>query len=116
MKIPNPIPEDLRRVAAAVVWFMAPEESLRQTSYFLAHLMTYGTEDHLQIARAYFDEAEFREILRDAPVGVFTREAWVRWHRRFGQDSPPPRPRRVFPDGTVAPLWEELAWGEKLDL
>lgn len=116
MKIPNPIPEDLRRVAAAVVWFMPLEESLRQPHYFLAHLMTYGTDDHVRIARGYFDEADFRDTLRDAPVGVFTAEAWVRWHKRFGEASPPPRPRRVFPDGSVAPLWEELAWGKKVKL
>ena len=116
MKAPDPIPEDLRRVAASVVWFMAPEESLRQPRYFLAHLMTFGTEHHVQIARAYFNEDDFRETLRDAPVGVFTPEAWVRWHKYFGEDAPPPRPRRVFPDGTVAPLWEELAWGKKADL
>ena len=109
MKVPDPIPEDLRRVAASVVWFMAPEESLRQPRYFLAHLMTFGTEHHVQIARAYFNEDDFRETLRDAPVGVFTPEALARWHKYFGEDTPPPRPRRVFPDGTVAPLWEELA-------
>ena len=78
--------------------------------------MTYGTDDHVRIARGYFDEADFRDTLRDAPVGVFTAEAWVRWHKRFGEASPPPRPRRVFPDGSVAPLWEELAWGKKVKL
>ena len=116
MRLPDPIPEDLRRVAAAVVWFMPPEESLRQPRYFLAHLMTFGRPDHLRIASAYLDEADFRETLSNAPVGVFTLEAWIKWHQRFGNDSPPPRPRRIFPDGTVAPLWEELAWGKKVEL
>lgn len=109
MRIPDPPPEDLSRVAAAMVWFMPPAESLRQPRYFLAHLMTFGTEEHLRIARLYFDDSDFRDLLRHAPVGVFTQDAWVRWHSYFGEDSPPSRPRRVFPDGTVAPLWEELA-------
>ena len=116
MNIPDPIPEDLRRVAAAVVWFMKPEESLLQPRYFLAHLMTFGTEDLVRIAGAYFDEADFRDALDKAPAGVFTIEAWVRWHKHFGEDAPPPRPRRVFPDGTVAPLWEELAWDKDAEL
>ena len=114
--IPDPIPQELRAVAAAVVWFMAPEDALQQPRYFLAHLMTFGTVEHLQIARAYFDDADFRQTLLSGPVGVFTAEAWLRWHEYFGEHSPPPRPRRVFPDGTVAPLWEELAWGEKAEL
>lgn len=114
MTLPDPIPADLLRAAAAVVWFLPPEESLRQPRYSLAHLMTYGTEDHLRVARRYLTDEDFREALLDAPVGVFTEEAWLRWHDYFGL-SPRPRPRRVFPDGTVAPLWEELAWGKKAD-
>lgn len=114
MTFPDPIPGELLAVAAAVVWFMPPEESLRQPRYFLAHLMTYGTEDHLRVARRYFSDEDLRETLLDAPVGVFTAEAWLLWHDHFGI-SPRPRPRRVFPDGTAAPLWEELAWGKKAD-
>jgi hypothetical protein len=94
---------------------MPPEESLRQPRYFLAHLMTYGTEEHLRVGRLYFSDEDFRETLHGAPAGVFTEEAWLRWHDYFGI-RPRPRPRRVLPDGTAAPLWAELAWGKKLDL
>jgi len=116
VKIPSPVPGDLARVAASVVWFMPPDESLAQPRYFLAHLVTYGTEEHLRIARQYVEEEDFLDVLQHAPVGVFTIDAWRRWHGHFGVAAPPPRPRRVFPGGAVAPLWEELARGEKSDL
>ena len=79
VNIPDPIPDDLSRVAAA-----------------------------------YSDDGDFREALHQAPEGVLTAEAWIRWHRHV-EESPQPR-QRTFPDGTVAPLWKELAWAKRGDL
>jgi hypothetical protein len=47
-------------------------------------------------------EGEFRKVLAEAPAGVYTQEAWEKWHRRFGMPVPP-LPRRRFPDGSLGP-------------
>lgn len=109
MKAAGSIPADLARVARQVVWFAEPEVALARPRHFLAHVMTHGSPEHVAIAERYFAERDFRDALDHAPVGVFTREAWARWHRRFGVENPPPRPRRRLPGGVEAPLWEELA-------
>ena len=45
---------------------------------------------------------EFRKVLENAPAGVFTHDAWRRWHERF-QMTVPNLPRRRFPDGSFGP-------------
>ena len=27
---------------------------------------------------------EFRKALGDAPAGIFTQDAWIRWHKKLG--------------------------------
>ena len=69
---------------------------------FLSHLMVYGTAADVVVVERYVPEEEFRHVLENAPAGVFTEEAWRRWHERFGM-MVPPLPRRRFPDGSVGP-------------
>ena len=51
----------------------------------------------------YLPIEEFRKVLEEAPAGVFTGDAWVMWHERFGIEPIPPLPRRRFPDGSMGP-------------
>lgn len=54
--------------------------------------------------KQYIPAAEFRKVLKDVPSGIFSMDAWVRWHERLGiSPVPPPAPRRRFPDGTLGP-------------
>jgi hypothetical protein len=69
---------------------------------FLAHLMVYGSSGDVSVAERYVPAEEFRRALENAPAGVFTREAWEKWHERFGMPAPP-IPRRCFPDGSFGP-------------
>jgi hypothetical protein len=103
MTLAAPYPAQLLRVARKVVWYDAPEETLRDLKTFLAHLMVYGSPADVAVVERYVPEEEFRKVLETAPAGVFTAEAWRRWHERFGIVPVPPLPRRRFPDGTLGP-------------
>jgi hypothetical protein len=97
-----PYAEELLRVARKVVWYDRPEETLGDVKTFLAHLMVYGSPADLRVVERYVTEEEFRQVLAEAPAGVFTEEAWKRWHERFGM-AVSAMPRRRFPDGSVGP-------------
>jgi len=103
MTITEPYPEELLRIARKVVWFDAPEQTLRDLKTFLAHLMVYGSPTETTIVERYIPEAEFQKVLENAPAGIFTTEAWHRWHERLRIVPIPPLPRRRFPDGTLGP-------------
>jgi hypothetical protein len=103
MKLSRPYPEELVRVARKVVWYDAPQQTLDDIPTFLAHLMVYGSPADVTIVEGYLPEEEFRRALLHAPAGVFTQDAWIRWHRRLGLEPIPPLPRRRFPDGQVGP-------------
>ena len=102
MSIATPYPSELLRVARKVVWYEKPEEALADLKTFLTHLMVYGSSADVSVAERYVPTEEFRRVLEHAPAGVFTREAWDKWHERFGM-SVPPLPRRQFPDGSFGP-------------
>lgn len=101
-RLAPPYPQELLQVAKKVVWYDRPEQTLGDLRTFLAHLMVDGSAGDLAIVERYVPEDEFRTVLEAAPAGVFTLEAWSRWHERFGM-SIPPLPRRWFPDGSVGP-------------
>jgi len=102
MNLSTPYPADLLHVARKVVWYEKPEETLADLITFLTHLMVYGSSADVAMAERYVPQEEFRRVLEHAPAGVFTREAWEKWHERFGM-SVPPLPRRRFPDGSLGP-------------
>ena len=100
MNLTAPYPADLLRVARKVVWYDSPEQTLADLMTFLAHLMVYGSAADVLVAERYVPAEEFRRILEDAPAGVFTQEAWEKWHEQLGMPAPP-LPRRHFPDGSL---------------
>ena len=65
--------------------------------------MVYGSPSEFTVVGALTTTDEFRKVLIDAPAGVFTANAWARWHERLGMTPIPPLPRRRFPDGTFGP-------------
>ncbi len=103
MTIVEPYPAELLQIARKVVWYDAPEQTLRDVNTFLAHLMVYGAPDDVAVAERYISQEEFRKALESAPAGVFTDQAWIRWHKHFGMLPVPPLPRRCFPDGSTGP-------------
>ncbi len=102
MILTKPFAEELERIARKVVWFEKPEMALGDVRTFLAHLMVYGSAADVAVVEKYVGEEEFRKVLEEAPVGVFTQEVWDRWHERFSI-AKRPLPRRQFPGGLQGP-------------
>ncbi len=90
-------PDDLKSVARRVVWFDSPEHSLERKSYFISYLMTYGTDEDLEIARKYYSDADFMAALDDPAPGVYYRDSWVRWNLRNHRPPVPSLPKRRIP-------------------
>jgi hypothetical protein len=103
MKDENPYPAELLRVAHKVVWYDVPERTLEDLPTFLAHLMVYGSQGDVELVQQYVSPEEFRKVLEKAPAGVFTQDAWIKWHKQLGLEPVPPLPRRQFPDGCQGP-------------
>jgi hypothetical protein len=102
-------PPEFLKVVKRVVWFDPPEETLKHPRLFLAHLMNFGTEEDIQVAKKYFSDEAFKDALEHAPPGVFTHRSWERWNVLYGRTPVPPLPKR-FPE---SPDWEVMLWGEQ---
>jgi len=91
---PLPTTPDFLRVARRVVWFKDPEDALSDPIHFLAHVMTYGTSEDIRALQGVVGIDEFREVLANAPAGVFDARSWAFWNLRCGRTPYPPLPIR----------------------
>jgi len=92
-----PCDTDLRGVAERSVWYKTPEEALGDPVDFVAHVLTYGTEDDVRTLRRYLDLDDIREALDRAPAGVFDGRSWGYWNAMVGRFPAPPMPVRRLP-------------------
>jgi hypothetical protein len=94
---PLPNTPALRAVAARVVWFKEPDETLKDPVHFLAHVMTYGTLEDLRALDGIVVPADYREVLDLAPPGIFDPRSWAYWNLKCGRrPAPQLRTRRGF--------------------
>lgn len=93
MKPFSPTPA-LLSVARRVVWFKEPADALAESVLFLSHVMTYGTPEDLAALRGLIGKDEFREVLDQAPPGVFDRRSWAYWNLICERQPAPPMPTR----------------------
>jgi hypothetical protein len=91
-----PATPQLLALARRVVWFKEPAEALADPIDFLAHVMTYCTPEDLAALRGIVGRDEFREVLENAPPGIFDRRSWAYWNLVCGRWPAPPRPERKF--------------------
>lgn len=87
-------PGDLQMIAKRVVWFKKPEDALKDTKLFLAHVMTYGTLSDITTTLEYFSESDFEAVLDDPPAGIFDRRSWTYWNVRYRREPVPALPKR----------------------
>jgi len=92
---PLPATPELLNVARRVVWYKEPRESLVDPVHFLAHVMTYGTPEDLKALKGIVGKEEFREVLDNAPSGIFDRRSWAYWNLKCGRQPAPPLPVRA---------------------
>jgi hypothetical protein len=88
---------DLLHVAKRVVWFKAPDDTVKDVKLFLAHVMTYGTLRDITTTLQYFSEKDFEAVLNDPPAGVFDRRSWTYWNVRYHREPVPELPKRQIP-------------------
>ena len=86
--------DDLLMVAQRMGWFKPPLEALADHRLFLTHVMTYGIDQDVTVARKYFTDDQFREVLVHPLPGIFDAHSWYHWHVVLGIDPLPPLPRR----------------------
>jgi len=63
--------------------------------HFMAHLMTYGTPEDLRTLQDVVGIDDFREVLDNAPPGVFDKRSWAYWNLKCGRSPAPPMPTRL---------------------
>lgn len=80
---------ELRKIAEGVVWFHEPETTLRDPRLFLSHVMRYGTLEDVLVTNQYFSDADYHEILKNPPAGLFDERSWNFWHIRLGLNPIP---------------------------
>src|SRR5215472_1820442 len=93
MKALPKIPE-LLHVARRVIWFDEPERALADPLQFLAHVMVFGTPEDLRALRGIVGKDDYREVLENAPPGIFDARSWAYWNLLCGRRPAPPLPVR----------------------
>ncbi|MEM9088791.1 MAG: hypothetical protein AAGC93_08620 [Cyanobacteria bacterium P01_F01_bin.53] len=89
-----PLTEELKSLAARVVWFKTPEEALSDPVYFLCYLMRYGVPEDVSVARRYFTDSDFKQALNNAYPGIFDRPSWAYWNLMLFDTPDRPMPVR----------------------
>jgi len=76
----NGSPTSLLDVAARVVWFSQPQETLKDPCFFLNHVMVHGRITDIVETRRYFDDDALRHALKHAHPGIWDQRSWSYWH------------------------------------
>jgi hypothetical protein len=90
-----PATPELLRVARRVIWFDEPERALADPVQFLAHVMVFGTVEDLAALDGIVGRNEYRDVLEQAPPGLFDARSWAYWNLVCGRPSAPPLPVRA---------------------
>ena len=85
---------ELEGIAGRLFWWKSAQEALADRKRFLAQVMVYGTAEDVVAVRRSFSDAELREVLADAPAGLFDPRSWAYWHLVLGLEAPSELPRR----------------------
>jgi hypothetical protein len=84
-------------MAARLIWWRTPRDSLRDPTRLVLQAMAIGTWEDATLISEVYGEDLLRTALAAAPPGVFGAAAWQYWHARLGYWRPPPLPTRPLP-------------------
>jgi hypothetical protein len=87
--------EQLKSMAARLIWWQPPEVSLANPRRLLGQVMTRGDWPEVVAFKKAFGWEAFREALVNAEAGLFDIKSWVMWHRFFKLPEPE-LPKRAF--------------------
>jgi hypothetical protein len=77
--------------------FDEPLRVLADPVQFLAHVMVFGTVEDLR--RGIVGKEAYREVLQNAPPGVFDARSWAYWNLVCERHPLPPMPVRAGING-----------------
>jgi predicted DNA-binding transcriptional regulator YafY len=86
----------LRELAQQVIWWEPPKGTLKEPARVIAQAMAAGTLEDAAFVEDLYGTDILRNVLADAPPGVFGPQAWSYWHHRLGYRRVPPQPTRVL--------------------
>ncbi len=93
----KPIPPIYRSallpVARRVFWWGQPEDWMQDVIRFTAQVMVFGDWSDTTLTWRLLSPSLFRQVLAQAPPGVFDPKSWAFWHHYF-QITTPPLPKR----------------------
>jgi hypothetical protein len=89
-----PTTPELLNVARRVMWFEEPARALANQVQFLAHVMVFGTVEDLRALRGVVGKDDYREVLENAPPGIFDARSWAYWNLVCERRPAPPMPVR----------------------
>ena len=87
--------EQLKRLAAKLIWWQPPEVSLGQPRRLLGQVMTRGDWPEVVAFKQALGWEAFRDALLNAEPGLFDIKSWTMWHHFFGLPVPE-LPKRAF--------------------
>jgi hypothetical protein len=87
--IPDRFRPALLPVAKRVFWWGKPEEWMEDVSRFTAQVMVFGDWADTTLTWKLLGEPLFRQVLADAPPGVFDPKSWTYWHHHFHLEVTP---------------------------
>ncbi len=93
--IPMEASEELKGMAAKLIWWQPPEVSFTQPRRLLGQVMTLGDWQEVAAFKAAYGWDAFKDALLNAEPGLFDRKSWLMWRRFFGLPVPE-LPRRAF--------------------
>jgi hypothetical protein len=88
---------DLERLARKYLWWMKPQQVMKDPDRLIAQVMSLGTFDDARLVETTFGKERLRRALRGAAPGLFDEKSWAYWHYRLDLAEPdrvPPLPRR----------------------
>jgi hypothetical protein len=91
-----PTSPDMLRAARRIIWFKAPEESLRNPVELMAYAMKHATDEDMALLLSYCGLEGLKEAIDNAPPGIVDGRSWAYWNLRVGRYPAPERPVRRF--------------------
>ncbi len=88
--------DELRRAAERCVWYKPAEAAIEDPIDFAAHVLTYGIHEDVKSLRQQLSDDDLRNVLKNAPAGVFDKRSWHYWHLILHADLPEQMPQRSF--------------------
>lgn len=96
-RAPRPTQGRMAEIAARIVWWQNPEQTLQRPRVFVARVMASGTLGEVRDVERFFGRRVLNEALTEAPPGIFDRRSWNYWLLVLGRDRTTPLPLRHVP-------------------